>query len=131
MAYLIGLEKNLDKKIQFLLETKNYENALSSALSGGDPIVINNVFSVIIAKQGESKVVEYANNLGKECQRLLKNYARNRGNFGLVKTVNGKYDNSYILAQMRKANEEADPKIRKDILNGIIKIIPDDKNVFA
>jgi len=72
-----------------LLETKNFKDALSSSLKGGDPIVINHVFSVIIAKQGEAKVVDYAVELGSECKRFLKNYARNRGNFGLVKRVNG------------------------------------------
>lgn len=100
-AYLIGKEENLDKKIQFFLETKNYKEALSSSIKGGDPIVINHVFSVIIAKEGEAKVVDYANELGNEGKRFLKNYARNRGNFGLVKRVHGNYDYSYLLAQLK------------------------------
>ena len=77
-AYLIAKEENLDKKIKFFFETYNYKEALSSSLKGGDQIVIYHVFSMIIAKQGEAKLVDYAEELGYECKRFLKNYGRNR-----------------------------------------------------
>lgn len=62
-TFLIDQEKSIVKKIPFLLEAQKFESALISAVKGGDPNIINKVYSSIIAKEGEAKAVEYANRL--------------------------------------------------------------------
>ena len=46
--YLIELEPQIVKKIPFLLEVKEYQNALIIAIKGGDPNNINKVFTEIL-----------------------------------------------------------------------------------
>ena len=53
-AYLIENEENVDKKVQFFLDIKNYEKALSSAIKGGDTIIINHLFTKLISWFEES-----------------------------------------------------------------------------
>ena len=57
-TFLIEQEKNIVKKIPFLLEAQKFESALVSAVKGGDPNIINKVFSAIIAKESEAKAVK-------------------------------------------------------------------------
>ncbi len=46
--YLIDLEKQIVKKIPFMLETKQFRQALQIAVNGGDPNNINKVISEIL-----------------------------------------------------------------------------------
>lgn len=57
--FLIGKEKSIVKKIPFLLEAEQYEEALIFAMEGGDPNIINKVFTEIIKKSpaGNMKIV--------------------------------------------------------------------------
>ena len=50
--FLISKEKSIVKKIPFLLEAEQYEEALGFAMEGGDPNIINKVFTEILKKSG-------------------------------------------------------------------------------
>jgi Vps16, C-terminal region len=58
--FLIKQEKSIVKKIPFLLEAGKFEDALTFAIEGGDPNIINKVFTEIINKKGEANAVECA-----------------------------------------------------------------------
>jgi len=58
-----------------LLEAGKFEDALTFAIEGGDPNIINKVFTEIIYKKGESNAVECALKI-KDGQRFLRNYAK-------------------------------------------------------
>ncbi len=115
-TFLIEQEKSIVKKIPFLLEAQKFESALVSAVKGGDPNIINKVFSAIIAKESEAKAVEYAKRVGDGADRFLKNYAKNRNNYELLKQVSGGFDYSFSLVQLRTAYETTNLHARNDFL---------------
>lgn len=47
--FLIKQEKSIVKKIPFLLEAKQLDEALKFAIEGGDPNIISKVFTEILA----------------------------------------------------------------------------------
>ncbi len=129
-TFLIEQEKSIVKKIPFLLEAQKFESALFSAVKGGDPNIINKVYSAIIAKEGEAKAVEYAKKVGEGADRFLKNYAKNRNNFELLKAVSGGLDYSFSLVQLRTAYETTNLQARNDFFRQVVKQLPQD-NFYA
>jgi hypothetical protein len=76
---LIGKEKSIVKKIPFLLEAEQYEEALSFAMEGGDPNIINKVFSEILKKYpGDSRAVIQKAGSIQDGLRHLRNFAKSR-----------------------------------------------------
>lgn len=96
-SYLIKQEHSLVKKIPFFLEAEKFEEALNLAIDEGDPNMINKIFTEIIAKQGEAKVIEYSRSKG---MKLLASYAKARGNLALLKIIDSPL--SYSIVQLKR-----------------------------
>jgi len=81
--FLINHEKQIVKKIPFLLEVNQHEKALSIAIQDGDPNNINKVLSEIFTKTAPEKamaaIIEVPDSL-----RHLRNFAKNRNNATLL-----------------------------------------------
>ena len=78
--YLIGYEKQIVKKIPFLLQTGKHQDALRIAVQGGDPNNINKVFTEILKSQLND--VDAVITIVADVQdglRHLRNYAKKRG----------------------------------------------------
>jgi Vps16, C-terminal region len=77
--FLIKQEKSIVKKIPFLLEAKQFEEALKFAIEGGDPNIINKVFTEILNKfMGNIKAPIQTASQIPEGLRHLRNYAKSR-----------------------------------------------------
>ena len=77
--FLIKQEKSIVKKIPFLLEARQFDEALKFAIEGGDPNIINKVFTEILIKfNGNIKApIQNALNIP-DGLRHLRNYAKTR-----------------------------------------------------
>ena len=83
--FLIKQEKSIVKKIPFLLEAKQFEEALKFAIEGGDPNIINKVFTEIINKfMGNIKAPIQTASMLPEGLRHLRNYAKTRGRIDIL-----------------------------------------------
>ena len=85
--FLIKHEKQIVKKIPFMLEVKQYKQALSIAVEGGDPNNINKVISEIAKSTTEVEevvklVAEVSDGL-----RHLRNFAKKRRKLDLLKGI--------------------------------------------
>ena len=77
--FLIKQERSIVKKIPFLLEAQQYDEALKFACEGGDPNIINKVFSEILAKyQTNMRVAIEAAKSVPDGLRHLRNFAKSR-----------------------------------------------------
>jgi len=85
--FLISKEKSIVKKIPFLLEAQNYEEALSFGMEGGDPNIINKVFSEIIRKTGDKRVAIQKAQMVQDGLRHLRNYAKARKDEELLNEI--------------------------------------------
>ena len=85
--YLIGRERQIVKKIPFLLEVKQHAQALQIAVKGGDPNNINKVLSEIIkttkSNEGTIKMALQV----QDGLRHLRNIAKKRHNVELLREV--------------------------------------------
>lgn len=70
--------------------------------------------------------MEYAKRLGEGAERFLKNYAKNRNNFELLKAVSGGFDYSFSLVQLRTAYETTNLQARNDFFRQVVKQLPQD-----
>jgi len=73
--YLIGLEKSIVKKIPFLLEIKQYEQAFVFAMEGGDPNTINKVLQEMTDNSQNDFVIGVVTQYP-HGKRMLRNFAR-------------------------------------------------------
>lgn len=81
--FLIGYEQSIVKKIPFLLETDQHDEALRFAMDSGDPNIIDKVFTEILAKAKPRGLQEINNMLNliyrtEDAVRHLRNYAKKR-----------------------------------------------------
>ena len=81
--FLIGYEQSIVKKIPFLLETDQHEEALRFAMDSGDPNIIDKVFTEILSKAKPKGMQEINNMLNliyrtEDAVRHLRNYTKKR-----------------------------------------------------
>lgn len=90
--YLINKEKHIVKKIPFMLEVQEFEQALKIAIEGGDPNNINKVFIEIIkarkAKEAPmfKQVIDLAFRVDNGL-RHLRNFAKKRHELFLLREI--------------------------------------------
>jgi hypothetical protein len=86
--FLINHEKQIVKKIPFLLEVQQFKQALAIAVESGDPNNINKVISEVIkaAKEAEM-VIDLANSIP-DGLRHLRNFAKKRHKIDLLRSIN-------------------------------------------
>lgn len=87
--FLIGYEQSIVKKIPFLLETDQHEEALKFAMDSGDPNIIDKVFTEILSKarpKGMQEINTMLNLVFKteDAVRHLRNYAKKRKDASLL-----------------------------------------------
>jgi hypothetical protein len=85
--FLIKQEKSIVKKIPFLLENQQFEEALKFAVEGGDPNIINKVFTEILThfKGNVKPAIEVASSRAIfDGQRHLRNYAKSNGRVDII-----------------------------------------------
>ena len=103
-SFLIGYEQSIVKKIPFLLEIEELEQALKFAMDSGDPNIIEKVFTVILKKQrggNYETVITMVSNI-EDCIRHLRNYAKKRKDTNLLEKI--------IQFQLAKQEREATTK---------------------
>ena len=87
--FLIKQEKSIVKKIPFLLDSKQYDEALKFAIEGGDPNIINKVFTEILTMfKGNIKAPIMSAQQIPEGLRHLRNYAKARQRTDILNEIN-------------------------------------------
>ena len=90
-AFLIGYEQSIVKKIPFLLEINEWDQALKFAMDSGDPNIIEKVFFEILEKnKGKGGATQGVLDLVygiDDCLRHLRNYAKKRKDFYLMEQI--------------------------------------------
>ena len=81
--FLISHEKQIVKKIPFMLEVNQLQQALWIAVESGDPNNINKVFSDILKKRGSEACIQMAAT-APDGLRHLRNFAKKRRNDQLM-----------------------------------------------
>lgn len=81
-SFLIGYEQSIVKKIPFLLEINEWEQALKFAMDSGDPNIIEKVFDEILEKNkgkggANHDVLSLCYSI-EDCIRHLRNFAKKR-----------------------------------------------------
>ncbi|CDW81219.1 vacuolar assembling sorting protein vps16 [Stylonychia lemnae] len=133
--FLIQKEKSIVKKIPFLLEAQQYEEALNFAMEGGDPNIINKVFSEILKKfEGNNKqVIQKAASIP-DGLRHLRNFARARKDENLLSDIaimtsslrqnqNQVQDMSGVIVSIKNAYENENIENRLDQVSQAMKKI--------
>jgi hypothetical protein len=125
--FLIKQERSIVKKIPFLLEAQQFDEALKFAIEGGDPNIINKVFSEILAKYPTNLrvIIETAKSIPDGGMRHLRNFAKSRQNSDILKELNlillanaknPTSDLSFALVTMRTAYETTILEARNDFM---------------
>ena len=88
-TFLIGYEHSIVKKIPFLLEIDQQEQALDFAVKSGDPNIIEKVFSEILKKYRGGSYFEMLEKVHQieDCIRHLRNYAKKIRDYGLLEQI--------------------------------------------
>jgi len=84
--FLIRYEKQIVKKIPFMLEVEQYMQALFIATESGDPNNINKVLSEILKKKGIEECIKMASS-AQDGLRHLRNFAKKRKNEALMREI--------------------------------------------
>ena len=84
--FLIRYEKQIVKKIPFMLEVEQYMQALLIATESGDPNNINKVLSEILKKKGIEECIKMASS-AQDGLRHLRNFAKKRKNEALMREI--------------------------------------------
>lgn len=90
-SFLISYEQSIVKKIPFLLEINEWEQALVFAMKSGDPNIIEKVFCAILEKNkyqgGATDAVLDMIHKNEDCIRHLRNYAKKKGDNNLLNQI--------------------------------------------